>query len=284
MSSAYLLVSHGSRDPRPQFAMEQLAKLISQRQLAGRINLPESASSKTLIEADRAQIAHNNSSSRFKPSLSKSPAAGLAAPPEEPLVGTACLELSAEPLHEQIKQFGARTLASGSNRIQVVPLFLLPGVHVMEDIPTEVARAQQALGQELKIDLRPHLGTHPSLSHLLATQMAATTADGWILLAHGSRRAGSKQTVEVIATQLGAVAAYWAIPPKLESRVKQLVKAGCQQIKILPYFLFAGGITDAIAQSVEQLKKEFPSTNLQLAEPLGASAELADLIWDLIEK
>ena len=288
MSSAYLLVSHGSRDPRPQLAMEQLAKLISQRQLAGSINLPEAVSSKALVEADRGQIAHN-SSSRFKPSLSEF-SAGLATPLEEPLVGTACLELSAEPLHEQIRQFGdrvaslkeTRTLAD-SNRIQVVPLFLLPGVHVMEDIPAEVARAQQALGQELKIDLRPHLGTHPRLSYLLAS-MVTTTAAGWILLAHGSRRAGSKQTVEAIATQLGAVAAYWAMPPKLELRVKQLVKAGCQQIGILPYFLFAGGITDAIAQSVEQLKVQFPSTNFQLAEPLGASAELADLIWDLIEK
>jgi len=55
-----------------------------------------------------------------------------------------------------------------------VPLFLLPGVHVIEDIPTEVAIAQQALGQEVKIDLRPYLGTHPGLSCLLANQMAAT--------------------------------------------------------------------------------------------------------------
>ncbi|MFM7367619.1 MAG: sirohydrochlorin chelatase, partial [Sphaerospermopsis kisseleviana] len=29
MSSAYLLVSHGSRDPRPNIAMQQLAKLLS---------------------------------------------------------------------------------------------------------------------------------------------------------------------------------------------------------------------------------------------------------------
>jgi len=45
---------------------------------------------------------------------------------------------------------------------------------VIEDIPTEVAIAQQALGQEVKIDLRPYLGTHPGLSCLLANQMAAT--------------------------------------------------------------------------------------------------------------
>jgi sirohydrochlorin ferrochelatase len=214
-------------------------------------------------------------------------------------------------LHEQIKEFGVGALAGGYNRFQVVPLFLLPGVHVIEDIPAEVAIAQQALGEEVKIDLRPHLGTHTGLSRLLANQMAATKkaaarsfvlttsgVDAWILLAHGSRRSASKQPVEAMATQLESQAAegcavsktsvvmpaYWAVPPKLELRVKELVNAGHRQIGILPYFLFPGGITDAIAQSVEELKFQFPDTVLHLAEPLGASGELADLIWDLIEK
>ncbi|MDB9460594.1 sirohydrochlorin chelatase, partial [Dolichospermum circinale CS-545/17] len=29
-NTAYLLVSHGSRDPRPDLAMQQLAKLLSE--------------------------------------------------------------------------------------------------------------------------------------------------------------------------------------------------------------------------------------------------------------
>ena len=165
----------------------------------------------------------------------------------------------------------------------------------MEDIPESVALAQQALGQKLKINLRPYLGTNAGLENLVATQLFATKADAWILLAHGSRRAGSKHPVEAMAKQLGSqaawqlesrtgvvVEAYWAQAPRLESRVKELVSAGYRQIGIMPYFLFAGGITDAIAQSVEQLKIHFPSALLQLAEPLGASAELADLIVDLI--
>lgn len=254
MPSAYLLVSHGSRDPRPQVAMEQLAGLVSQR---------------------------------------------LAAPTRcSQLVGTACLELSPMPLHEQIKEFGDRALAAGCNRIQVVPLFLLPGVHVMEDIPAQVAIARQAVGEKLQIDLRPHLGTHPGIVHLLATQLAAKKTDAWIVLAHGSRRPSSKQPVEAIAKQLEsqvaphegavsrngvAVTAYWAVAPSLESRVKQLISAGYRQIGILPYFLFAGGITDAIAIALEQLKVH-PDTLLELAQPLGASAELADLIVDLIDQ
>jgi len=275
MPSAYLLVSHGSRDPRPQVAMDQLSRLIS--------------AYKARVESSGwVQVASNTSSrNSLNRSFSQSAAANqlaAAAHLEERLVGTACLELSAFPLHEQIKEFGDRAVAAGYNRVQVVPLFLLPGVHVMEDIPEEVAVAQQKLGQKLKIDLRPYLGTHPDLSQLLANQLAFTKADAWILLAHGSRRAGSKQPVEAIAKQLKAVSAYWAVAPRLEARVKQLVGVGHRQIGIVPYFLFAGGITDAIAQSVEQLQMQFPSVNLYLAEPLGASAELADLILDLIEK
>jgi sirohydrochlorin ferrochelatase len=157
---------------------------------------------------------------------------------------------------------------------------------VKEDIHLEVAIAQQDLGQELTINLRPHLGSHPGLSGLLEAQLAEIKADDsvvCIILAHGSRRAGSQEPVEAMAKQLGAVSAYWAVPPKLESRVQELVRVGYKQIVILPYFLFVGGITDAIAQSVELLKEQFPNASLQMAEPLGASAELAKLIMDLVE-
>ena len=66
--------------------------------------------------------------------------------------------------------------------------------------------------------------------------------------------------------------------------MQELVGAGYRQIGIIPYFLFAGGITDAIAVAVEQLQEQFSSVRLDLAEPLGASQELADLIWDLINE
>jgi sirohydrochlorin ferrochelatase len=43
-------------------------------------------------------------------------------------------------------------------------------------------------------------------------------------------------------------------------------------------------MTDAVAQRQEELKLQFPEVSFQLAEPLGASAELVELIWDLLEK
>jgi len=85
MPSAYLLVSHGSRDPRPQVAMEQLAALISQRQHS---QIPAAT---TL-----SRVIHTSYTTAQLAALST----------REPLIGTACLELSPVPLHEQIKEFG----------------------------------------------------------------------------------------------------------------------------------------------------------------------------------
>ncbi|QFS42983.1 sirohydrochlorin chelatase [Nostoc sphaeroides] len=248
MSSAYLLVSHGSRDRRPEIAMQQLAKLVYNK-------LPES---------------HNALNGAH-------------------LVGIAALEMNPLPLHEQIQEFAKRAfddrkLSQNENRLKIVPLFLLPGVHVMTDIPAEVALAQQAINQDIIIELQPYLGSHPNLEKLLAKQIATIKAEAWILLAHGSRRPGSKETIEAMAGNLSAVTAYWSVPGSLESRVKELVAAGYKEIAILPYFLFAGGITDAIAASIEELKLQFSAVNFQLAEPLGASAELAEIIWDLTDR
>ncbi|AFZ02607.1 sirohydrochlorin chelatase [Calothrix sp. PCC 6303] len=268
MLSAYLLVSHGSRDPRPGIAMQQIAKMVS-----------------TKIDI----------------------------PPEdaEKLVATAYLELQPQPLHIQICEFANSVLKLGREQqaasredvilpltgeisveealanpkvnLKILPLFLLSGVHVMEDIPLELELAEKKLGANIhKIDLLPYLGTYPNFRELFTNQ--ETPGDATILMAHGSRRPGFSKDIEIVASRLNATACYWAVPPNLETTVQQLVDTGKRQIKIIPYFLFAGGITDAIANHVEALKLQFPGISLHLAEPLGASEDLANLIWDLLQQ
>jgi sirohydrochlorin cobaltochelatase len=233
MSSAYLLVTHGSRDLRPERAIAQLASLIRQKSHA--------------------------------------------------LIGTAALECMPLPLHEQIRQFSEDALAQGISHIQIVPLFLLPGVHVMEDIPEEVAKAQRLT--RAKLTLTSHLGSHADVKALLARRLSSTRSTAWdarILLSHGSRRLDGNLPVEGLANQLGMLPAYWSVSPGLEVRVQELVQRGFQKIGIVPYFLFSGGITDAIAQSVQHLRVQFPTADLHLAAPLDVSDELADLVMSLM--
>jgi sirohydrochlorin ferrochelatase len=187
------------------------------------------------------------------------------------------------PLHQQIQQFSDRLTATSPGSLQpclrILPLFLLAGVHVMEDIPAEVALAQPTVTS--KIEICSHLGSHPRLLELLRQQTVGIPATAWIVLAHGSRRSQANQPIADLAAGLGAVPAFWAIPPQLESQVQFLVAQGKRQIGILPYFLFPGGITDAIAAIVSNLQDQLPSVQLHLAPPLNASPELADLLVEL---
>ena len=277
--SAYLLLSHGSRDPRPQAAMDALAERFAQK-------IPY-AGLQSLATGGENAIAHDPSDLTTAPLHATATIAC-----EPPLVGTASLECHPLPLHKQIEQFSDRvksaftTASNGSAKpckIAILPLFLLPGVHVMDDIPQEMALAQQALGDAIELDLRPAIGSHPGLHRLVTECMAKQPVEAWIVLAHGSRRSNGNQPVEDLAERLGTLTAYWSVPPSLESRLQELSQLGIRQIGILPYFLFAGGITDAIAQTVETLSQQFPTLKLHLAPPLAASSELTDLLVDLAQ-
>jgi sirohydrochlorin cobaltochelatase len=226
LRSAYLLVTHGSRDIRPQIAMDKLRDRVEQQ---------------------------------------------LATP-----VGSAVLECAPTPLHEQIEEFSRQH--PDLSQIHIVPLFLLPGVHVMEDIPEQVAIAQSNIRAELKV--MPHLGSHPELEKVLAKRIHQIPSDARILLSHGSRRVGGNEPIEKLATKIDAISAYWSVEPKLATRLSNL--KGCQQIVILPYFLFSGGITDAIALSVQELAAEHPHLSLQLLTPFDFCEDLVSLIVEFI--
>lgn len=250
-SSAYLLVVHGSRDPRPQQAIENLVRRVVD-----------------LLGAEAADR-----------------------------VGWAALELQPQPLHQQICQF-LHPIATQIDRLHVMPLFLLPGVHVCEDIPAEVELARREIGtraSDSQREYRPHICIHPYLgsdsgiAESLTNTLHAREETAWVLLAHGSRYPGGNRPISEIAVRLqeqsckSVLPAYWSVPPSLETQVRVLVRSGYDRIGILPYFLFAGGITDAIAQTVDRLASQFPHTHLSLAEPLGVSDRLVRQIVSQIE-
>jgi sirohydrochlorin cobaltochelatase len=239
LSDAYLLVSHGSRDPRPQIAVAQLAQLLS-----GWL--------------------------------------GEFYPAESPiLVATAQLELADKPLHVQISDFARNWIEIGVTRVVILPLFLIPGVHVMEDIPAEIAIADLSIGNPIELKIAPFLGSNPDFANLFA-QNRLGLPNQTMILAHGSRRAGGNTIVEQLASSLDLQAAYWSVAPSSADRLAELVATGATEIGILPYFLFAGGITDAIASSVAQLRQQYPQVQLILGEPIGNSPELVSTIGKIL--
>ena len=279
-TTAYVLVCHGSRDPRPGQAAERLAQFVRE-QLESQ---PGAATAKASLTQGADLGAGQGPFERLPAVMyganGKAAGQGRRYGNHPPLVGTACLETGSLPLHQQIVEFGQRVAAAGVTEIRIVPIFLLKGVHVLSDLPAEVQAAQRRL-PGLSLTVTAHLGNHPGLRYLVQERLQTTTADNWLLLAHGSRRAEGNRSIQSLAQTLGGTAAYWAVPPHLETQVIHLIQQGVQRLAILPYFLFMGTTTDAITHRTEELAERFPSLGIHLLPPLGPSPQLAQLVVDL---
>jgi len=238
LSTAYLLIAHGSRDVRSQRAFTDLAQRVT---------------------------------------------AALAPQSQAPVwVATACLEAEPEPLHQQIMTVMLQGRSQGFTQLKLLPLFLLPGVHVREDIPHEVELAQVMGDKALPLTIAPYLGSHLGMTALLRRQFAAYPEAGRLLLAHGSRRLGGNQPVEAMAHRLNAIAAYWSVMPDLAQQLRRFVTPEQTHWFIQPYFLFTGGITEAIAQQLQTLQPKFTPVQFHLGQPLSDIPEFMPLLLDWI--
>lgn len=197
-----------------------------------------------------------------------------------PMVGIGVLEFGEQPLAVQIATFAQRVARHGIQKIFLVPLFLSAGNHVNQDIPHALHQAAEQLPKNLSLHLCPPLGTHSQMATLVQQRMADSPCDHWILLAHGTRRPEGNQVVEALATQMKALPAYWSIDPRLDKQVQTLMRPTQQRIGIMPYFLFAGSIIDAIRTTVNQLQSRLMHAELFIAQPLNPSPLMAQLILD----
>lgn len=198
--------------------------------------------------------------------------------PEASMIEVAALELADQSLCESLIKFAQRASLQGFKTIKVVPLFLAPGVHVQSDIPTEIALALKQLDHQITIELSTYLGKYSGIVSLLRSQFAELSAKTRILIAHGSRRIAAAEYYQNLSQQLDAEMAYWSTMPKFSQQIRTQIALGSQKIAILPYFLFPGKITEAIAQEVANLQREYPHVELQLGQPLGATPAIAELI------
>ncbi|MEM1241725.1 MAG: sirohydrochlorin chelatase [Cyanobacteria bacterium P01_H01_bin.26] len=294
-STAYLLISHGSRDPRHQAAANRLAQLVRERLNPTLLEPWNYQSGSSLLAGGRppAMVTLGLQDSPRKDGLSRSvttakprtKAAKLARLPKERLmVGTANLDFGLFSLHRQICEFGRRLSSAGVEQLHLVPLFLLRGKHVMEDIPNEVEKARKELGGTIELTLGEHIGGSQMMPALISNRLLNSPTTGRLIVAHGSRRARGNRTVDNLAKSLGTTVAYWTTESDIENQTIHLMQQGCSTLTIFPYFLFAGGITDAVAHLTEELAERFPRTNFRLLPPLGATADLANLILNTLDQ
>ena len=263
-SRAYLLVFHGSRDSRTLAAAAQLKQLLLTKYRFKNILTQQNYLETNLLDyedkvSDTVSLLETTH-----------------------LVDTAALELGSKSLSESLVDFARKAHSRGIKQINVIPLFLAPGIHVKQDIPTEINSALKQLDRAISIELSPFLGQYSGMVSLLSGKFSQLSGKARILIAHGSRLSGVANYYQDLAIKLDADLAYWSAAPKIASRVEAQINSGKKKIAILPYFLFPGRITSAIAVEVAQLQAQYPQVELNLGEPLGATEALAQLIAESV--
>lgn len=259
LSYAYLLVFHGSRDCRTQTAAFDLRQLLVTKYRFKNILAQANCYETSLPNCEPKMLISSD--------LSK-----------EPLIEVAALELAPTSLNESLVNFAQKAKQQGLEQIKVIPLFLAPGVHVQQDIPAEIALAIKQINNQVTIELSPYLGKYSGIVPLLSRKFAELSAQTRILIAHGSRLSGVNSYYQNLASQLNATIAYWSVAPKFAQHIELQIASGAKKIVILPYFLFPGKITEAIAQEIALIQQKHTQVELVLGQPLGATEALAELI------
>ncbi len=280
LSSSYFLVFHGSRDRRGQLILSQLVHSLSTR-LANKLIL---AQGKYTQQQPSLEVQNNIRNYTGNLLTSTTKRATIVRKREIPSLGIGSLELTTIPLQQKIEKYARSVREFGYKHLKILPLFLTPGVHVCEDIPAEIACVQRLLVPEMTIELLPYLGNYAQTTAILKKQFAYLPNEGKILLAHGTRYPKGNIWLENLATKLDARIAYYSVPGSLLSQIETLVSKQIPKIAIVPYFLFPGRITDAIAAEVDRLQQAFPQVQLLLGKPLGATGELANLIIEVLTR
>ncbi|ACA98128.1 MULTISPECIES: sirohydrochlorin chelatase [Cyanophyceae] len=199
---------------------------------------------------------------------------------DHPVLG-AYLECSEVSLTAAIAQF-LRDHAPEPAEVQILPLFLLPGVHVREDLPEAIAQLQAQFPQ-VKFQQLDYLGKDARLAPFLERQFAENSTAQRILIAHGSRRTGANPEIEKLAQALNASTAYWATEPSLDQKLAQLQETTATTIHLVPYFLFSGKIPKAIAAQVSTFSQTNPDITVYLGQPFGTDPQCAAAIAQILQ-
>lgn len=183
-----------------------------------------------------------------------------------------------------------------SGAVVLLSLLMGGGVHAEEDVPAALQQVQ-ARWPHLKICQTAPLGSHPLLWDLLAAriqthlQEAAERPDGWILLGHGSRLPGFAAQLEAgiqrLQQRLPGIPLHTAFvvqPPTLEAAVIHCLRLSQNRLRVLPFFLFPGGLLRSLQAQAQQLQGEWPLLQIQVDPPLWQDPLVIEAIADTVEQ
>jgi sirohydrochlorin ferrochelatase len=179
----------------------------------------------------------------------------------------------------------AALAADGHRDVVIVPLLLGSAFHARVDLPALVSEAHARLPR-LSVAVSGVLGPDDRLSAVALRRLTAAGADlsdpglGVVLAGAGSSHAPANAAVAGVASSwarrfgvAGVRAAFASsAEPDVPTAIAALRASGARRIAVASWFLAPGRLPDRVAA--------LAGPDAVVAEPLGAAAELAELVYD----
>ena len=188
----------------------------------------------------------------------------------------------------------ARCVERGATSILVVPILLLTAQHAKEDIPLELAKAQEKFPQ-LKMNVAKPFGVHPLLIETVyervTEQQVEIKEDAELLLiGRGSSDPAVEQAMQAISEQLQQQYSFAKVRAcflygkglSFEQALEQLQQANSQQVFIVPYLLFSGLLSVGIEKQVKA--SAFDERRIHLCHSLGYNDKVREVLRQRIEE
>ncbi|URR36741.1 hypothetical protein NBE99_06305 [Thermosynechococcus sp. HN-54] len=191
------------------------------------------------------------------------------------IVGWGTLE--GEPLPKKIQAFSGQAQRQGVDRIVILPLFLLPGNHVVVDLPQAIASTESGL----PLELLTFLGGQPLFQAWL--QQAIAEGSAHILLGHGSRRPEVLPWFEELSQACGVLPALLAQEGSLGRAIEMRIAQGYTSSRIYSYFLFGGRILAQLHAQVPPLQAQYPQHRLSLLSAIQPTASFINVIQQILK-
>jgi sirohydrochlorin ferrochelatase len=165
-------------------------------------------------------------------------------------------------------------IQKGASRITVVPILLLPGIHVNEDIPAEIEKAKIEY-PNISFSYCPPLGSDDILVNILAERLISqgfnkAGDEAVLLVGHGSREPGAALEFQKLADLLGkkiqfeVQTAFLTTPVFYHEKIEELPN---KKTYVLPFLLFNAGFA-------AKMKNE----KIILCDPIGFDDQLIPLV------
>lgn len=181
-----------------------------------------------------------------------------------------------------------RCIWRGASEITVIPVLLLPGIHVNVDLPEILETVKQ---KHLDVDVLygEPIGINSIMVEIIEERLrqkgfTGSLEEGILLVGHGSRDPLAAAEFEKLPVKLqdktaSAIhTAYITTPPFYEEQVPELLDSSLRTIYLLPYLLFTGGFAAKMEERAKELSGLSSRQEVVVCEPVGFDEKLKALL------